>query len=203
MKKSIYTLVSLLGIFLLGSCNINTYNITATFPDDSFNGQVAMLTASSDGSVLDSVVIAENKAFFTGQVKEPALCMIKSDRTRGQLILEKGDIAIEMKLPGEVSVGTGTPLNDALGGLITRYNELMDEIKNYQGEDEEGYFDSVWTPKFTQEIGDIFKANNNNDIGTMALMYLSNYGEKDSIDSFFAQAGKVVTSRGPIQKIIK
>lgn len=32
-----------------------------------------MLTASSDGSVLDSVVIAENKAFFTGQVKEPAL----------------------------------------------------------------------------------------------------------------------------------
>lgn len=57
-----------------------------------------------------------------------------------------------MKLPGEVSVGTGTPLNDALGGLITRYNELMDEIKNYQGEDEEGYFDSVWTPKFTQKL---------------------------------------------------
>ena len=203
MKKSIYTLVSLLGIFLLGSCNINTYNITATFPDDSFNGQVAMLTASSDGSVLDSVIIAENKAFFTGQVKEPVLCMIKNDRMRGQLILEKGDITIEMKLPGAVSVGTGTPLNDALGGLITKYNELMDEISNYQGEDEEGYFKSVWTPKFTQEIGDIFKANKNNDIGTTALMYLSNYGEEDSIDTFFAQAGEIVTSRGPIQKIIK
>ena len=203
MKKSIYTLVSLLGIFLLGSCNINTYNITATFPDETFNGQVAMLTASTDGSVLDSVVIADNKAFFTGQVKEPVLYMIHSDRARGQLILEKGDISIEMKLPGAVSVGTGTPMNDALAGLITKYNELMDEISNYQGEDEEEYFKSVWTPKFTQEIGDIFKANNNNDIGTMALMYLSNYGEKDSVDTFFAQAGEVVTSRGPIQKIIK
>jgi len=113
---------------------------------------------------------------------------------RGQLILEKGDITIEMKLPGAVSVGTGTPLNDALGGLITKYNELMDEISNYQGEDEEGYFKSVWTPKFTQEIGDIFKANKNNDIGTTALMYLSNYGEEDSIDTFFAQAGEIVTS---------
>lgn len=189
--------------FISISSIAQSYRVTATFPDFSFNGQVAVLSTSYDGNVLENVVIKENKAFFTGQIKEPVLCMIQSDRARGQLILEKGDISIEMKLSGGVSVGSGTPLNDALGGLISKYNELMDDIMNYKGEDKEEYYKNVWTPNFTKEIGDIFKANNNNDIGTMALMYLSNYGQEETIDDFFAQAGEVVTSRGPIQKIIK
>lgn len=203
MKKSIYTLVPLLGMILLGSCNTNTYQVTATFPDDSFNGKTAMMNASHDGSALDSAVIENQTATFAGTVQEPVLVLVSSERTRGQLILEAGNIAIDLQQPGKMAVGTGTPLNEELGVLLDKYNQLMDEIMSYQGEDEETYFKTVWTPRFTEEIGSIFKANANNDIGTMALMYLSNYGEPESLDAFFDQAGQTVNSRGPIVRIIK
>ena len=49
--------------------------------------------------------------------------------------------------------------------------------------------------KFTQEIGDIFNANKNNDVGTLALMYLNNYGDAEKLDAYFDKAGNVVTSR--------
>jgi thiol-disulfide isomerase/thioredoxin len=79
----------------------------------------------------------------------------------------------------------------------------MDEIMSYRGADEEAYFETVWTPKFTREIGNIFLANSNNDVGTMALMYLSNYGDSNVLDSYFEKAGETVASRGPVQRIIK
>ncbi|HOO42874.1 MAG TPA: TlpA disulfide reductase family protein [Bacteroidales bacterium] len=203
MKKSLYTLIPLLGIILLSSCTAKSYQVTAVFPDDSFNGKTARLVASHDGNVLDSVVIAEKTAAFTGNIEEPVLCLVTSERSRGQLILEGGNINIDLGQPGQVALGEGTPLNEELGTLVTTYNSLMDEIMGYQGQDEEAYFETVWTPKFTQEIGDIFLANSNNDVGTMALMYLTNYGDSDALDGYFEKAGETVTSRGPVQKIIK
>ena len=203
MKKSLYTLIPLLGIILLSSCTAKSYQVTAVFPDDSFNGKTARLVASHDGSVLDSVVIAEKTAEFTGNIEEPLLCLVTSERSRGQLILEGGNINIDLGQPGQVALGEGTPLNKELGTLVTTYNSLMDEIMGYQGQDEEAYFETVWTPKFTEEIGNIFLANSNNDVGTMALMYLSNYGDSDSLDGYFEKAGETVTSRGPVQRIIK
>jgi thiol-disulfide isomerase/thioredoxin len=203
MKKSLYTLIPLLGIILLSSCTAKSYQVTAVFPDDSFNGKTARLVASHDGSVLDSVVIAEKTAEFTGNIEEPLLCLVTSERSRGQLILEGGNINIDLGQPGQVALGEGTPLNKELGTLVTTYNSLMDEIMGYQGEDEESYFETVWTPKFTEEIGTIFLANSNNDVGTMALMYLSNYGDSYVLDSYFEKAGETVTSRGPVQRIIK
>ncbi|HHV04271.1 MAG: TlpA disulfide reductase family protein [Bacteroidales bacterium] len=203
MKRFFYALVPLMGMLLLGSCSSKTYNVKAIFPDDSFNGKTALITASYNGSVLDSALIAEKTALFDGEIVEPVLALISCERTRGQLILEPGEITIDLQQPGSVSVASGTPLNKELGDLMEKYNQLMDEIMNYQGEDEDGFLHTVWTPKFTQEIGGIFKSNSNNDIGTMALMYLSKYGESDSLDAYFDQAGETVISREPIQKIIK
>lgn len=203
MKKFIYALVPLMGILLLGSCTSKTYNVKVTFPDDSFNGKMAVITASHDGSVIDSALIEEMTAVFEGEVIEPMLTLVSCERTRGQLILEPGEITIDLQQPGKISLGSGTSLNTELGALVEKYNQLMDEITNYEGEDENEFYKTVWTPKFTEEIGSIFKANSNNDVGMMALMYLSNYGEADALDAFFEQAGKKVSSRGPIQKIIK
>ncbi|NLA15158.1 MAG: AhpC/TSA family protein [Bacteroidales bacterium] len=203
MKKSVYLLVSLLGIAFLGSCTTNQYTVTATFPDDTFDGEWARITATHDGSVLDSTLIEEQTAVFTGTIKTPTLCLIGSGRSRGQLILEGGTITIDLQEPGTPAYGEGTQLNTELAGLITKYNGLMDEIMSYQGGDSEGYYRTVWVPKLTEEIGAVFKANSNNDIGTLALMYLSNYGDEELLDEYFDKAGKVVTSRGPIQKIIK
>ncbi len=203
MKKSLYTLIPLLGIILLSSCSTNSYQVTALFPDDSFNGKTARIVASHDGSVLDSTIITEKIAEFNGKIEQPVLCLVTGERSRGQIILEGGTITIDLGQPGQVALGEGTPLNKELGTLVTTYNNLMDEIMGYQGEDEEAYFETVWTPKFTEEIGNIFMANSNNDVGTMALMYLSNYGDSNALDGYFEKAGETVTSRGPVQRIIK
>jgi len=117
--------------------------------------------------------------------------------------LEGGNISIELGEPGQSAYGEGTQLNKELSFLIETHNDLMNEIMGYQGGDTEGYFRTVWTPKFTEEIGAIFNANKNNDVGTLALMHLNNYGAPDMLDEFFDKAGKVVTSRGPIQKILQ
>lgn len=181
-----------------------SYTVTATFPDGSFKGKTVYLSAVHDGSILDSTVIADQKAIFKGEAENTTLCMVASGNVRGFIMLEKGNITVNVSSErGALSYGKGTLLNSRLGGLMEKYNQLMGEVMNYQGEDEEEFMKTVWTPKFTQGIGGIFKANSNNDIGMRALMYLSNYGESDSLDTFFEQAGETVTSRGPIQKIIK
>ncbi|MFY9364704.1 MAG: TlpA disulfide reductase family protein, partial [Bacteroidales bacterium] len=203
MKKSVYLIISLLGIAFFASCTTKEYTVKATFPEEIFDGEWAYITATHDGSILDSALIEGNTAIFAGTIKEPTLSLIQSGRSRGQLILEGGDITIEMGEPGVPAYGEGTPLNTQLGVLITTHNNLMEEIMSYHGGDNEGYYRTVWTPKFTQEIGDIFNANKNNDVGTLALMYLNNYGDAEKLDAYFDKAGNVVTSRGPIQKILK
>ncbi|HKM30688.1 MAG: TlpA disulfide reductase family protein [Bacteroidales bacterium] len=203
MKKSVYLLVSLLGIAFLGSCSTNQYTVTATFPDEMFDGDWARITATHDGSVLDSTIIEGQTAVFTGKIKTPVLCLVSSGHTRGQLILEGGTITIDMQDPGKPAYGEGTRLNTRLVDLTTKYSELMDKIMNYHGEDAEEYYETVWVPEFTKEIGSIFNANSNNDVGTLALMYLNNFVEKEELDTYLDKAGQVVRSRGPIEKIIK
>ncbi|HHV40826.1 MAG: TlpA disulfide reductase family protein [Bacteroidales bacterium] len=203
MKKSVYLIVSILGIAFLASCATKEYTVKATFPQEIFDGEWVYIKATHDGSVLDSALIEHGTALFTGTIKEPTLCLIQSGRSRGQLILEGGNISIELGEPGQSAYGEGTQLNKELSFLIETHNDLMNEIMGYQGGDTEGYFRTVWTPKFTEEIGAIFNANKNNDVGTLALMHLNNYGAPDMLDEFFDKAGKVVTSRGPIQKILQ
>ena len=142
MKKSVYLLVSLLGIAFLGSCSTNQYTVTATFPDEMFDGDWARITATHDGSVLDSTIIEGQTAVFTGKIKTPVLCLVSSGHTRGQLILEGGTITIDMQDPGKPAYGEGTRLNTRLVDLTTKYSELMGKIMNYHGEDAEEYYES-------------------------------------------------------------
>jgi thiol-disulfide isomerase/thioredoxin len=207
MKTRTLLMTLAAGFIYLTACTSNTYTVTATFPDESFNGKTAYLSATHDGSILDSAVIADQKAVFKGEADSATLCMVANERTRGQIMLEKGSITLNISgEKGAVSYGEGTPLNTQLGNLLNTYKGLMDEIMAYQpaeGEDENEYYENVWRPKFTDTIGTYVTANSNNDVAMLALMHLSNYGTSDKFNEFLQQAGETVKSRAPIARIIK
>ena len=51
MKKSVYLIISLLGIAFFASCTTKEYTVKATFPEEIFDGEF-YITATHDGSIL-------------------------------------------------------------------------------------------------------------------------------------------------------
>ena len=74
-------------------------------------------------NVLDSALIADGKFTFTGKADTALICRIQSRPYRMELVLENGDIAVEM---GETTKCSGTPLNESFALFVSD----MDSLRN-------------------------------------------------------------------------
>lgn len=98
----------LLGALLLTSCSAtaagDAYKVTVPLPPTA-NGETAFLVDYDNGDKIDSVMVENGRALFSGQIGAPVLARVVVDGNRmGNLILEPGDITIQRG--GAVNGGT-------------------------------------------------------------------------------------------------
>ena len=97
MKNSNFFLLAVTAATVV-SCGTHpsSYTINGMVSDTTLNGNKVYLTDMASRNVLDSAVIANGKFTFTGKADTALICQIQSRPYRMELVLENGDIAVEM-----------------------------------------------------------------------------------------------------------
>ena len=144
MKNSNFFLLAVTAATVV-SCGTHpsSYTINGTVSDTTLNGNKVYLTDMASRNVLDSAVIANGKFTFTGKADTALICQIQSRPYRMELVLENGDIAVEM---GETDKRSGTPLNDSFAFVYVRYGffaeyDYRQTTGNYAGSRKHQYAD--------------------------------------------------------------
>lgn len=110
------------------------YTVTLPLTEDE-DGLTAYITDFDSGAKLDSCVVTDGKAVFTGKLQAPTFARIILDGNRaGMLVLEEGDIVVG----GQRRIGSGSPTNDAFGALLDGQAALVEHYKTLAEDDEAG-----------------------------------------------------------------
>lgn len=131
MKKFLMPIASVV-MTLAVSCAANAapsnYTVTVDVdPDD--DGSTAFIVNYDTGEKIDSAVVADGKAKFSGQLENPALVRLLIDGQRaGTFILEQGDIRLGEK------VAAGTPLNQKMDELSSKLSAIEAEYAALPGD---------------------------------------------------------------------
>lgn len=127
-KKSIIAAVTLTAATL--SAQAATYKVTANLSEDE-NGLTAYIVNYDNGNKIDSVVVADNQAIFTGDINDALLARLIIDGNRyGTFILEEGDITMSN---GEA---IGTPLNYKMKTFNAQAEAIGEVFQNAQTDGE-------------------------------------------------------------------
>lgn len=154
----------ILGIAFITACTASAaredYKVSVAVPQ-STNGQTAFLVDYDNGEKIDSVMVENGKAVFTGSVEQPLIARVVVNGERyGNLVLEQGDITV--KRDGTVSGGAlNATMDKAAKGLNgfqakaaalpqdstypARMNKLVDEYN--------AYIDSVVAANVSNPVG--------------------------------------------------
>lgn len=162
------------------------YTLTMqTTPAD--DGMLAYLVDFDTDSKLDSVIIGNGSAKFSGQVDTMRVVRVLIDgRRRGLAILEPGDIAID----SATRMGSGTPVNDR----FVRFSAAQDSLMNaYGSTDFESMPDSVVRNKraailesYKKLTSDVIEQNQNNPLGGYLLLQEGYEQTPAGLDSLIA-----------------
>lgn len=109
----------------LGACaSTSTPDYNVTYPaGEDFEDTMAYILNYDSGAKVDSVIVTDGVASFSGDIDAPILARLIVDGNRGPVfILEKGSIAIDKK--GDA---TGTPLNEKMNSYGEKLNAIMAE----------------------------------------------------------------------------
>lgn len=108
------------------------YKVTVPIPDVA-EGTIAYMTDFDSGNIVDSVAVAAQKAYFTGDVDEPFVVRITAGGKRyGTLILEQGASAVNQ----ESHMGVGSMLNDQLMEISKGLNEIGMQLQQAESDEQ-------------------------------------------------------------------
>ena len=135
MKKSFFFAAALLT---LAACTKTpTYNVKATFSDPELNDQTAYFIDFDTNEPIDSVVIAEGVAQFSGEITEPFYAMIKVGENRPSYFFVEADSIFVND-----GVATGGELNqrfndfmNARNEIVKAFRELPDSLRETKGKE--------------------------------------------------------------------
>lgn len=139
------------------------YKVTVTLPP-SANGATAFIVDYDNGAKLDSVMVENGKALFSGKIDKPVLARIVVDGNRvGNFILESGDISFGRNTP--VKGGAlNASLDKAMAGVETfqKKAQALPQDSTYQAGMEQlsreydAYMDSVIRANADNPVGYLF-----------------------------------------------
>ena len=212
MKNSNFFLLAVTAATVV-SCGTHpsSYTINGTVSDTSLNGNKVYLTDMASRNVLDSALIADGKFTFTGKADTALICRIQSRPYRMELVLENGDIAVEM---GETTKCSGTPLNESFALFCIRYG-FFAECNDCQttGNDAERIVrrrtsrglarlqTNTVMPEFNRVMSENFDRNKDNAVGAWVI---ADWGlEPVQFDSVLNLAGETLKSNPLIKKMIQ
>lgn len=131
------TTAILLAMCIMSSCGNNSSSkggdYKVVIPLTEFeNGLKGYLVDFDSGNTIDSTVVENSSAIFTGTIDQPYLVRVIVDGDRlGQLILEPGEILFGRT----VRTATGTPLNDRLNQIGQKESEIVMAMRNLSESD--------------------------------------------------------------------
>lgn len=212
MKNSNFFLLAVTAATVV-SCGTHpsSYTINGTVSDTTLNGNKVYLTDMASRNVLDSAVIANGKFTFTGKADTALICQIQSRPHRMELVLENGDIAVEM---GETDKRSGTPLNDSFALFMSDMDSLQNTIIAKQQEimqkglsEEElreawqDFQTNTIMPEFNRVMSENFDRNKDNAVGAWAI---ANWNlEPAQFDSVLNLAGETLKANPLIKMMIQ
>ncbi|MDE6187902.1 MAG: AhpC/TSA family protein [Duncaniella sp.] len=130
-KKFIFALSA--GLLAVSACTLNAqsnYSVTASVPAEK-NNTMAYLLNWDNGQKVDSVIVAEGQAKFSGNSQSPFIGRLVVDGARGPIfIVEEGNVTVSPD-----GVASGTPLNAKMETYAKRMKEIVDEYQNIDQND--------------------------------------------------------------------
>lgn len=141
------------------------YKVTVTLPQ-SANGATAFIVDYDNGAKLDSVMVENGKALFSGKIDKPVLARIVVDGNRvGNFILESGDI----------SFGRNTPVKG--GAMNASLDKAMAGVETFQKKAQALPQDSTYQAGMEQLSGEydaymdsVIRANADNPVGYLFFL---------------------------------
>ena len=130
-KKIIFALSA--GMLAVSACTLNAqsnYSVTANVPAEK-NNTMAYLLNWDNGQKVDSVIVADGQAKFSGNSQSPFIGRLVVDGARGPIfIVEEGNVALSPE-----GVASGTPLNAKMETYAKRMKEIVGEYQNIDQND--------------------------------------------------------------------
>lgn len=217
MRRSFSTILAVFAIavaaILTTGCKRTSYKIDATVPED-FNGETMYLFDAITETPIDSTVVADGKALFSG----------KTDSTR-MVLLVGGYMppVIFFLEPGEINILadsnriSGTKLNDAFSDFandkeLKELSQECEQIRNeiYTASDESEQRDIVERYEAASEklqsalkshCIELYESHKNDLLGAYALTLASQGLSFEELDEIMSEASPVVTGFLPLTQV--
>ena len=219
MKRSFSTILVVLAVavaaFVSTGCKRTSYKVDATV-SAGFNGETVYLFDAITETTIDSAVVADGKALFTG----------KTDSTRIAALVGASYMPVVFFLePGEISIlvdsnrVSGTALNDAYSDFANdkELNELSKDCENIRNEiytatDESEQREIVERYDAASEklqsalktrCTELYKSHKKDLLGAYALAIIAQNLSFDELKGLMADASPVVANFAPLAETYK
>lgn len=191
MKKTLTLATTIaLGALTLAA---QQYKVTIPMPEDA-EGAMARMVNYDTGAAIDSVLVEDGAATFTGNITAPALARVMVDGTRMPVfILEPGNITIANR---QVS---GTPYNDKLQQVNAYTSELENQFRTAASQEKQKQI----YDRYSEYSDSVFNANKDNIFGY--YMFLNGDLSQMTADQLRAELAKYPAFAGytRIQKYLE
>lgn len=143
------------------------YKVVAPLSEDE-NGAMAYIVNLDNGDKVDSVLVADNEAVFSGSIDNAIPARLVIDGQRGPtFFLEPGNIDVNVK----ERKATGTSLNEKynqLGVILSGFGQQFRDIKG-EGEDAEAARAAI-RDAYEKAVNEAMNANIDNPLGYMLFV---------------------------------
>lgn len=197
MKTKTFSLLAI-AMLALASCSSSPrgYQVNGTVADSTLNGKGAYLIDINDESIVDSVVIENSRFSFSGELKEPAVYLLKVGRGGVALMLDNETVV------NVADIKSGTPMVASDNkGYNEKADKLIENVTNFSRQAREAYgkmmqegsmepaaimekINSEYYSKITKAYDETINENKDNILGAFVLaMALDEYNDFEQLDS--------------------
>lgn len=107
-----------------------TYKVTASMPADT-DGAMAYIVNFDTGANIDSVLVDNGEAVFSGEIAEPVIARLTVDGSRlNTFVLEPGEITVDTQARREAGTTLNernNAINDSMATIVNRFRQAADE----------------------------------------------------------------------------
>lgn len=192
----------------LASCGSKQqFTITGTLPDNTFEGQEAILYNGDTRAAVDTVLVEGNAFKFYGNVESSEHYQIAFNNRYISVFVTPGDFtfnAVEDKVAKEGAI------NASYASFLEKMEELnkkqMELYKGYQaGEIEEAEIEKQFKVIETESnaiLKDTYTQNKDNALGVNTLLFWANSMKVEEFNTTINEASEYLLSKESIKKLI-
>ena len=189
------------AMMAVSACGLQAQpNYTVTFPVNAEkNNTMAYLLSWDNGQKVDSVVVTDGQAKFSGNTAAPFIGRLVVDGARGPIfIVEQGNVVISPE-----GTASGTPMNERMESYSARMKEIVNEYQNLNPNDSIQKEKALALQNEYQSIpSKAYNENKGNTLGLYWFLQLAYEMDLAQLDAAIA-ADKTLAESQRVQSIRK